>query len=108
VLNADLTHSLPSAVQAAKAGYDWIVFDLSSLPLDENIRQTKAAVEELKGLRPDILVEGEIGDIGSGSEVHDAALDLKQNLTTPLRRDSFWTKHASIRWRLQLAICTEC
>ena len=66
-LNADHTHSLPSALQAAKAGFDWIVFDLSALPFDENIRQTKAAVEELKGLRPDILVEGEIGDIGSGS-----------------------------------------
>lgn len=82
-LNADHTHSLSSAVQAAKAGFDWIVFDLSSLPLEENIRQTKAAVEELKGLRPDILVEGEIGDIGSGSEIHDSAVDLRQGLTTP-------------------------
>ena len=88
-LNADHTHSLSSAVQAAKAGFDWIVFDLSSLPLDENIRQTKAAVEELKGLRPDILVEGEIGDIGSGSEIHDAKLDLRQTLTTPVEARQF-------------------
>jgi ketose-bisphosphate aldolase len=82
-LNADHTHSLPSAMQAAKAGFDWIVFDLSALPFDENIRQTKAGVEELKSLRPDILVEGEIGDIGSGSEIHDAAPDLKKGLSTP-------------------------
>ncbi len=82
-LNADHTHSLPSALRAAKAGFGWIVFDLSALPFDENIRQTKAAVDELKGLRPEILVEGEIGDIGSGSEIHNAAPDLKKGLTSP-------------------------
>jgi ketose-bisphosphate aldolase len=88
-LNADHTHSLPSALQAAKAGFDWIVFDLSALPFDENIRLTKAAVEELKGLRLDILVEGEIGDIGSGSEIHDAAPDLQKGLTTPAEAKQF-------------------
>jgi fructose/tagatose bisphosphate aldolase len=72
-LNADHTHSLPSAIEAVRAGFDWIVFDVSTLPLEENIRQTKAAVETLKAVRPDILVEGEIGDIGSGSEIHNAA-----------------------------------
>lgn len=88
-LNADHTHSLPSALQAAKAGFDWIVFDLSALPFDENMRQSKAAVEELKGLRPDILVEGEIGDIGSGSEIHDAAPDLRKGLTTSAEAKRF-------------------
>ena len=88
-LNADHTHSLSSALQAAKAGFDWIVFDLSALPFDENIRQTKTAVEELKGLRPDILVEGEIGDIGSGSEIHDAAPDLQKGLTTAAEAKQF-------------------
>ena len=82
-LNADHTHSLPSALQAAKAGFDWIVFDLSALPLEENIRQTKAAVEALKELRPEILVEGEIGDIGTGSEIHDKEPDLRKGLTKP-------------------------
>ena len=82
-LNADHTHSLLSAIEAAKAGFDWIVFDVSTLPFEENVRQTKAAVETLKALRPDILVEGEIGDIGSGSEIHDAAPDLQKGLTTP-------------------------
>ena len=88
-LNADHTHSLSSAFQAAKAGFDWIVCDLSALPFDENIRQTKTAVEELKGLRPNILVEGEIGDIGSGSEIHDAAPDLQKGLTTPAEAKQF-------------------
>jgi fructose-bisphosphate aldolase class II len=88
-LNADHTHSLLSAVEAAKAGFDWIVFDVSTLPFEENVRQTKAAVETLKALRPDILVEGEIGDIGSGSEIHDAAPDLQKGLTTPAEAKQF-------------------
>jgi fructose/tagatose bisphosphate aldolase len=80
-LNADHTHSLSAAIEAAKAGYDWVVFDVSSQPFEQNIRQTKEAVEALKSIRPDILVEGEIGDIGSGSEIDDLASDSR--LTTP-------------------------
>jgi fructose-bisphosphate aldolase class II len=88
-LNADHTHSLPGAIEAAKAGFDWIVFDVSSLPFEGNVRQTKAAVETLKALRPDILVEGEIGNIGSGSEIHDTAPDLQKGLTTPTEAKRF-------------------
>src|SRR5262249_17250203 len=54
-LNADHTHSLPKAVEAAKAGFDSIVFDLSALPFDENVRRTKEAVETLKTINPAIL-----------------------------------------------------
>ena len=80
-LNADHTHSLSAAVEAAKAGFDWVVCDFSSLPFDENLRQTKEAVVALKALRPDMLIEGEIGDIGSGSQIHDSA--PHRALTTP-------------------------
>jgi fructose-bisphosphate aldolase, class II len=82
-LNADHTHSLSKAVAAAKAGFDAIVFDLSALRFEENVRQTKEAIEVLKSINPAILVEGEIGDIGTGSEIHDAAPDLAKGLTTP-------------------------
>lgn len=82
-LNADHTHSLEGAIDAAKAGFDSIVFDLSALPFEENIRQTKAAVKTLKAINPEILIEGEIGDIGTGSEIHDEAPDLSKGLTTP-------------------------
>ncbi len=82
-LNADHTHSLAKAVEAARAGFDSIVFDLSALPIAENARQTKEAIAVLKAINPDILVEGEIGDIGTGSEIHDVVPDLSRGLTTP-------------------------
>jgi fructose-bisphosphate aldolase class II len=82
-LNADHTHSLAKALEAANAGFDSIVFDLSALSFDENVRQTRDAVQKLKAINPDILVEGEIGDIGTGSEIHATAPDLTKFRTTP-------------------------
>jgi len=72
-LNADHTHTLAKAVEAATAGFDAIVFDNSTLPFAENVAQTRKAVEAVKSVNAAILVEGEIGDIGSGSEIHDKA-----------------------------------
>jgi fructose-bisphosphate aldolase class II len=88
-LNADHTHSLAKAVEAAKAGFDAIVFDLSALPFEQNVRETKQAIEVLKGIKPDILIEGEVGDIGTGSEIHEEAPDLLRGLTTPAQAKQF-------------------
>jgi fructose-bisphosphate aldolase class II len=88
-LNADHTHSLPEALEAAQAGFDSVVFDLSALPFEQNVRQTREAVEALKAIHPAILVEGEIGDIGTGSEIHDKAPDLSKGLTTPEQARQF-------------------
>src|SRR5262249_3411821 len=88
-LNADHTHSLAKAVEAARAGFDAIVFDLSALPLEQNVRQTKEAIETVKTINPAILVEGEIGDIGTGSEIHEKAPDLSGGLTSPVEAKQF-------------------
>jgi len=88
-LNADHTHSLVKAVDAAKAGFDTIVFDASALPFEQNVRQTREAVETLKSINPAILVEGEIGDIGTGSEIHEEAPDLEKGLTTPVEAKQY-------------------
>ena len=88
-LNADHTHSLEKAVKATEAGFDSVVFDLSALPFEENIRQTKQAVEALKSINPEVLVEGEIGDIGSGSEIHESSPDLSKGLSTPAEAKQF-------------------
>jgi fructose-bisphosphate aldolase, class II len=81
-LNADHTHSLAGAEEVARAGFDSVVFDRSALPREENVRQTREAVTALKAIHPSILVEGEIGDIGSGSGVH-AMPEPGKGLTTP-------------------------
>jgi fructose-bisphosphate aldolase class II len=62
---------------------------MSALPFDENVRETKQAVEALKAINPAMLVEGEIGDIGSGSEIHDQAPDLSKGLSTPEQAKQF-------------------
>jgi fructose-bisphosphate aldolase, class II len=88
-LNADHTHSLASAEEAARAGFDAIVFDRSALPWEENVRQTREAVVALKAINPSILIEGEIGDIGTGSEIHETVPDLSKGLTSPAEARQF-------------------
>ena len=88
-LNADHTHSLDKALEAARSGFDAIVFDASALPFEENVRQTKEAVRALKSINPAILVEGEIGDIGTGSEIHEKAPDLSKGLTSPAQAKQY-------------------
>ena len=82
-LNADHTHSLARAVAAAKAGFDEIIVDFSALPFEHNVLNTKEALEAIKAINPAILVEGEIGDIGTGSEIHEKAQSEFQQITTP-------------------------
>ena len=82
-LNADHTHSLAKAIEAAKAGFDSIVVDFSTLPFERNVSNTKEAVEAIKAINSAILVEGEIGDIGTGSEIHETAPSEFRSLSTP-------------------------
>src|SRR5215469_16129697 len=82
-LNADHTHSLAKAREAANAGFDLVGIDFSALPFEQNVARTKEAVEAVKAINPAIVVEGEIGDIGSGSEIHEVAQTKTGNLTTP-------------------------
>ena len=82
-LNADHTHSLARAVEAARAGFDEILVDFSALPFEQNVLKTKEALEAIKAINPAILVEGEIGDIGTGSEIHEKAQSEFNKLTTP-------------------------
>jgi len=67
--NADHIHSLEKIKEAAEAGYDAVIFDASELTFEENIKKTKEAVEFIKSINPEILVEGEIGFIGSSSKI---------------------------------------
>ena len=91
-LNADHTHSLAGGLEAVKAGFDSVVFDLSTLPLEDNAQSTKEAVEAFKSMNPAVVVEGEIGDIGSGSEIHADGPGPERALTTPAEARQFVTE----------------
>jgi fructose-bisphosphate aldolase, class II len=88
-LNADHTHSLAKAVEAANAGFDAVTIDFSALPFDENVARTKEATQAIKAINPAILAEGEIGDIGTGSEIKEAVQGDFKHLTTPEQARQF-------------------
>jgi fructose-bisphosphate aldolase, class II len=81
-LNADHTHSLAKALEAAKAGFDAVTIDFSALPFEENVAHTKETVQAIRAINPGILAEGEIGDIGTGSEIKETAQGDRK-LSTP-------------------------
>ncbi|MCL4437569.1 class II fructose-bisphosphate aldolase [Patescibacteria group bacterium] len=92
-LNADHTHSFEKIKEAFEAGYDALLFDGGKLPFEENIKQTKQVVDYVKSKNPEILVEGELGYIGSSSEILEvlpegAATELK-DFTTPEEAERF-------------------
>lgn len=83
-LNADHTHSIEKAEEAARAGFDEVLFDGSALAFEENVAQTRRAVEAIRSVRDTIVVEGEIGWIGASSEIHaEVPEGLEKGLTTP-------------------------
>ena len=81
-LNADHTHSLAKAMEAANAGFDAVGVDFSALPFEENVARTKETVQAIKAANAAILAEGEIGNIGTGSEIHETAQGDRK-LSTP-------------------------
>lgn len=82
-INADHTHVMSKVEEAARAGFDEILFDGSAFPFDENIRRTKEAVALIKSIDPNIIVEGEIGYIGSSSEIIDKRPEESLRLSMP-------------------------
>lgn len=84
-LNADHTYSLDKAKAAIDAGVDSVVVDGAKLSMDENIALTKAVVEYARTSGRDIVVEGELGYIGSSSKQLDELPEgvTEANLTTP-------------------------
>jgi len=92
-INADHTYSIDKIKEAAKAGYDSVIFDGAKLPFEENIAKTKEAVEAAKSINPDIIVEAELGYIGSSSKLLDKIPEgAGLHLTTPEEAAQFVKK----------------
>jgi len=58
--------SLEQCIQAIRLGFTDVMFDGSSLPIEENIAQTRAIVRMAHAVG--VAVEAELGHVGSGSE----------------------------------------
>ncbi|MEK7621960.1 MAG: class II fructose-bisphosphate aldolase [Patescibacteria group bacterium] len=86
-LNADHTYSFDRVKEAIDAGYDAVIFDGSKLPMEENMAVTKRCVDYARTSGHGVLVEGEIGYIGTSSKILDAlptGVSLEEkNLPTP-------------------------
>ncbi len=75
-LNADHHKSLESCKEAIDAGFDAVIIDAADKPYAENVALTKAVVDYARASKnKKVLIEGEIGFIGSGSEVKDKLPD---------------------------------
>lgn len=72
-LNADHSYSVERVKEAVDAGFDAVIFDGAKLSFEENVSGTKQAVTYAKKKRSragkPILVEGELGYIGSSSKI---------------------------------------
>ncbi|MBX4195627.1 class II fructose-bisphosphate aldolase [Candidatus Parcubacteria bacterium] len=70
-LNADHTYSVEASKEAEDNKFDSVIIDGAEKPFFENVMMTKEVVNYAKGENPEILVEGELGFIGSGSMLRD-------------------------------------
>jgi fructose-bisphosphate aldolase, class II len=70
-LNADHTYSFEGVKECIDAGYDAVIFDGTGMSHEENIKITKQCVEYARSMNPEIIVEAELGFIGTSSKVLD-------------------------------------
>lgn len=84
-VNGDHTYSVENAKAVIDAGFDSVVFDGTKLAEDERIPATQEVVQYAKSIGSDIVIEGELGYIGSSSKQLSEVPDdvLKALLPTP-------------------------
>ena len=74
-LNADHHASFESVKKCIDAGFDSVIIDAAKLSFEENVKLTKQCVDYARQVSRDtgrdIIVEGELGYIGSGSNIKD-------------------------------------
>lgn len=74
-LNADHSYSIERVKEAVEAGFDSVIIDGAKLAMEENIALTKEAVKLVKTMDWRVLVEAEVGYIGSSSKMLDEVPD---------------------------------
>ncbi len=85
-LNADHHATFESVKKCIDAGFDMVIIDVAKLSFEENVAVTKQCVDYARevGVKTgrEILVEGELGFIGSGSVIRDFVPEGAGVLTT--------------------------
>lgn len=72
-LNADHHKSFESCKTAIDAGFDSVIIDCADKSFEENVALTKSVMEYARASKnKKVLIEAELGYIGSGSEVRDS------------------------------------
>nr|MBP9803268.1 class II fructose-bisphosphate aldolase family protein [Candidatus Paceibacterota bacterium] len=86
-LNADHHASFDRVKACIDAGFDMVIIDGAHLPYEENVALTKKCVdyarEVLSNTGREVLVEAELGYIGSGSNIKDSIPEGAGILTSP-------------------------
>jgi len=74
-LNADHHHSFESVKSAIDAGFDMAIIDGTKLSFEKNVKLTKKCVDYARSMTKktgrEVLIEAELGYIGSGSDIKD-------------------------------------
>lgn len=92
-LNADHTYSVEKVEQAIADGVDSVVVDGAKLPFEENVHLLTTCVTYARASGRDVLVEGELGYIGTSSSMMDAvpegAAITEEMMTKPEEATAF-------------------
>lgn len=92
-LNADHTYSIEKVQRAIAAGVDSVVVDGAKMPFADNVVFAGTAVKYARASGRDVIVEGELGYIGTSSKVLDTlpegAAVTEEMMTKPDEIKSF-------------------
>jgi fructose-bisphosphate aldolase, class II len=92
-LNSDHTRTIEGMKAAIDAGFDAVLFDGAKETIEKNIELVKEAVAYAKASGRDVMIEGELGYIGSSSQVHaDIPEGAGLDMTTPELATRFITE----------------
>ena len=74
-LNADHHSSFESVKKCIDVGFDSVIIDGAKLSFEDNVAVTKQCVDYARTTGRDVIVEAELGFIGSGSDMKDKIPD---------------------------------
>jgi fructose-bisphosphate aldolase class II len=89
-INADHTYTVEKVKEAIDVGCDAAIFDGAKLSMEDNVAQTRACVAYARACGREVLIEAELGYIGSSSKVLDAVPEgAGLDMTTPELASAF-------------------